>query len=100
MFSRLANKAPKNGIVRGTRLNSSSDYYSIVDFIHTRCRAHSAAIDRAMIDGRIRLPAKMVIESDAQSYMLNWTSRLDRRNVEIFGYCSVDSECRFVQGFS
>ena len=53
-----------------------------------------------MIDGRIRLPAKMVIESDAQSYMLNWTSRLDRRNVEIFGYCSVDSESRFVQGFS
>ena len=98
VFSRLANKAPKNGIMRGAGLESSSDYYSIVDFIHTRCRAHSAAIDRAMIDGRIQLPKRMVVESDAQSYMLNWTSRLDRRNVEIFGYCSVDSESRFVLG--
>ncbi len=51
-----------------------------------------------MIDGRIQLPKRMVVESDAQSYMLNWTSRLDRRNVEIFGYCSVDSETRFILG--
>ena len=40
----------------------------------------------------------MVIESDAQSYMLNWTSRVDRRNVEIFAYCSVDSASRYVLG--
>ena len=39
-----------------------------------------------MIDGNVRLPKAMVIEADAQSYMLNWTSRMDRRNVEIFGY--------------
>ena len=38
----------------------------------------------------------MVVESDAQRNMLIWTSRLDRCNVEIFGYCSVDSERRFV----
>ena len=71
VFSRLANKAPKNGIVRGAELNSSSDYYSIVDFIHARCRAYSVAIDRALLDGRIQLPKSMVVESDAQSYMLN-----------------------------
>ena len=98
VLSRLANKAPKNGIVRGAGLSSSSDYYSILNYIHDRCQAHSAAFDRAMIDGRIRLPEFMAIEADAQSYMLNWTSRFDRRNVEIFGYCSVDGASRYILG--
>ena len=98
VLSRLANKAPKNGVVRGAGLSSSSDYYSILNYIHDRCQAHSAAFDRAMIDGRIRLPEFMAIEADAQSYMLNWTSRFDRRNVEIFGYCSVDGASRYILG--
>ena len=98
VLSRLANKAPKNGIVRGAELSSSADYYSILNYIHDRCREHSAAFDRAMIEGRVRLPEFMAVESDAQSYMLNWTSRLDRRNVEIFGYCSVHSATRYVLG--
>ena len=98
VFSRLANKAPMSGVVRGAGLGSSGNYYSILDFIHARCLAFSGALDRAMIDGRVRLPERMVIESDAQSYMLNWTSRLDRRNVEIYGYCSVDSHSRFILG--
>ena len=98
VLSRLANKAPKNGIVRGAGLSSSADYYSILNYIHDRCQAHSAAFDRAMIDGRIRLPEFMAIEADAQSYMLNWTSRFDRRNVEIFGYCSVDGASRYILG--
>lgn len=99
VFSRLANKAPMKGIVRGAGLKSNADYYSILNFIHGRCQAFSGAIDRAMIGGRIRLPEAMLIESDAQSYMLNWTSRMDRRNVEIFGYCSVDSFSRYILGF-
>ena len=98
VLSRLANKAPKNGVVRGAGLSSSADYYSILNYIHDRCQAHSAAFDRAMIDGRIRLPEFMAIEADAQSYMLNWTSRFDRRNVEIFGYCSVDGASRYILG--
>ena len=98
VLSRLANKAPKNGIVRGAELSSSADYYSILNYIHDRCQEHSAAFDRGMIEGRIRLPEFMAVESDAQSYMLNWTSRLDRRNVEIFGYCSVDGGSRYILG--
>ena len=78
VFSRIANKAPIRGVFRGSGLNSTAAYYRILDFIHARCRAYSAAIDRALIDGRMRLPERMVIESDAQSYMLNWASRLDQ----------------------
>ena len=96
VFSRIANKAPIRGTVRGAGLKSTGTYYRILDFIHGRCLASSGVIDRAMIGGRIQLPHAMVIESDTQKYMLNWSSRFDRRNVEISGYCSVDSYSRFI----
>jgi len=98
VFSRLANKSPVRGTVRGARLNSPSAYYRILDFIHRRCRAHSGAVDRAFIDGRMRLPQSMCIESDSQVYTLNWISRMDRRNVDISSYCTVDSDSRFILG--
>ena len=98
VLSRIANKSPIRGTVRGAELKSCDAYYRILDFIQARCRAFSSKIDRALIDGRLRLPTSMVIESDAQSYILNWTSRMDRRNGEILSYCSVDSESRFILG--
>ncbi len=98
VFSRVANKAPVRGIVRGARLNSSAAYYRILDFIHRRCQIHSGSVDRAFIDERIRLPKAMNLESDAQVYTLNWISRMDRRNVDISSYCTVDSDTRFILG--
>ena len=83
---------------QGARLSSTSAYYRILDFIHRRCLALSVGVDRALFDGRLRLPQEMVIESDAQTYTLNWISRLDRRNVDISAYCSVDSDTRFILG--
>ena len=56
------------------------------------------AIDRALIDGRLSLPKNLVIESDAQEYTLNWVSRLDRRNVVLSSYCTVDSRSGFILG--
>ena len=84
--------------VNGAKLNSNGDYYRILRFIEARCRAYSGAFDRAMIDGRLQLPGDICIEADAQVYTLNWISRLDRRNVEIHAYCSVDTDSRFIFG--
>ena len=98
VLSRIANKSPVRGTVRGARLSSPSAYYRILNFIHRRCLALSGGVDRALFDGRLRLPPEMVIESDAQTYTLNWISRLDRRNVDISAYCSVDSDTRFILG--
>ena len=83
VFSRIANKSPGAGVVRGVGLSSPGAYYRILDFIETRCRDYSAALDRSFIDGRRRLPERMVIESDAQSYTLNWIGRMDRRNADV-----------------
>ena len=98
MCSRIANKSPVRRTVQGARLKSTGTYYRILHFIYGQCREISGRIDRAMIDGRIQLPPSMIIESDAQSHMLNWTSRLDRRNVETWGYCSVETYSRFILG--
>ena len=98
VFSRIANKSPVRRTVRGARLATPRAYYSIVDFIHDRCRAYSGAVDRAMMDGKLTLPADMNVETDAQVYMLNWPSRLDRRNIELSCYCTVDADSRFILG--
>ena len=98
VLSRIANKSPVRGTGRGVRLKSMGSYYPILDFIYGRCRAYSGAVDRALIDGQLRLPKDMVLETDGQDYTLNWTSRLDRRNVVLSGYSSVDSGSRFVLG--
>ena len=98
VFGRIANKSPVRGTIRGSRLNVIDSYYNILTFIDSRCRAHSGAVDRALMDGRLTLPKNMVIQSDAQEYTLNWVSRLDRRNVVLSSYCTVDAKSRFILG--
>ena len=49
------------------------------------------AVDRALMGGRIHLPEGMHTGSDAQVYVQNWVSRLDRPTVDISSYCSVDT---------
>ena len=98
ILGRIANKAPIRGAIRGSGVKSTDSYYPILDFIHRRCRAYSGRVDRALMDGRLKLPEDMNIQSDGQVYQLNWVSRLDRRNVDLTAYCSVHSESRFVLG--
>ncbi len=98
IFGRIANRSPVRGAMRGSGCRNMASYYPIVDFIVSRCRACSGAIDRALIEGRRSLPKNLVIESDAQEYTLNWISRLDRRNVVLSSYCTADSKSGFVFG--
>ena len=98
VFGRIINKAPMRRAVSGAKLKSNAGYYRILRFIEARCRSCSGAVDRALMDGRLRLPKQITVEADAQVYRLNWLSRLDRRNVELSTYCTVDAESRFVLG--
>ena len=98
LFSRIANKSPGRGTVRGAGLKSHDSYYAILRFLHGRCRSHSGAVDRALADGRLRLPDDINLQSDAQEFTLNWTSRFDRRNVVLSSYSTVDAESGFILG--
>ena len=96
ILSRISNKGPVRCTVRGARMKSTRAYYPMIDFLHRRCRAYSGSVDRAFIDGRFTLPEDMNVQSDAQVYQLNWVSRLDRRNVELSTYCTVDADSHFI----
>ena len=98
VFSRIANKSPVRGTARGSGLKSTDSYYAVLNFIHERCREMSGRADRAMLDGRMRLPKDLNLESDCQVHQLNWISRLDRRNVELSALCTVDVDSRFILG--
>ena len=98
MLTRIANKSPVRGAARGARLKSTQAYYYILDFLHRRCRAYSGTVDRALIEGRLKLKEDLNIQTDAQIYQLNWISRLDRRNVELSSYGTVDADSYFVLG--
>ena len=98
VFSRVANKSPLRRSIHGANVRSTDSYYAILRFIHGRCRAHSGAIDRALIDGRLTLPERLVVQTDSQEFTLNWTSRSDRRNVVLSSYCTVDSASGFILG--
>ena len=98
LLSRLANKSPAKGCIRGLGLKSGQAYYRILDFLVRRCRSYSGRVDRALIDGRLHLPADLKVECDTQTYQMNWVSRMDRRNVELSTYCTVDSDSGFIFG--
>ena len=98
LLARIANKSPIRGAVRAARLKSNQAHYQILDFVYRRCRAYNGAVDRALMEGRLRLPADLNIQSDAQVYQLNWVSRMDRRNVELSSYSTVHNESAFILG--
>ena len=98
ILGRIANKAPVRGSYRGAKLKSTQAYYQILDFLVRRCRSYSGSVDRALIDGRLRLPPDLNVQSDAQNYLLNWVSRMDRRNIELSTYCTVDADSSFILG--
>ena len=98
VLSRIANKSPARCSIRGSGVRSTQSYYTILRFIHERCRALSGSIDRALMDGRLTLPEEFVTQTDAQEYTLNWVSRLDRRNVVLSGYATIDADSHFVLG--
>jgi DNA-directed RNA polymerase subunit RPC12/RpoP len=96
VFSRISNKSPVSRTVEGAGLGSFADYYTILDFIHRRCREMNGAFTRSFLTGERRLPAQMDIALDSQSLMVNWPSRVQRRTVEMTSCCSVDSASRFI----
>ena len=96
VFSRVANKSPVRRTVEGAGLRSHADYYTILDFIHRRCRDLNGSVTRSFLTGERRLPAEMGIAVDSQSLMVNWPSKAQRRTVEMTSCCSVDAASRFI----
>lgn len=100
LFSRVANKSPVRGTVRGMSIKSTDTYYSILDFVRRRCDLLSGKFDRRMIDGEVLLPEALKLSVDLQEYQLNWTNKHDRRNTQFSTVCTVDQDSRYILGMS
>ncbi len=98
LFSRVVNKSPVRGTVRGMSIKSPDSYYAILDFVSRCCDRLSGTFDRRMIEGQIKLPSEMQVSVDVQEYLLNWSDKKDRRNTKFSTLCSVDQSTRFILG--
>ncbi len=62
VLGRIANKAPVRASYRGAKLKSLQAYYQILDFLVRRCVSYIGAVDPALIDGRLTLPADLNVQ--------------------------------------
>ena len=96
VFRLLVNKSPIKRICEITGLHPKV-VYGKIDFIHRQCMAFSGKRERSLLEGQ-ELP-KMYVAVDRQTHNVNWTSRKDRRNVQLNAIASADLASGYVFGF-
>lgn len=94
VFVLLINKSPINRIVEVTGL-SKQTVYDKIEFIHRQCLAFAGGRERHLSE--LELP-KMYVAVDRQAFIVNWTSRKDRRNVKLNAIASADLRTGYVFG--
>jgi len=95
IFQLLMNKSPFRrlceiaDIARGT-------LYPKIDFLHRQCLAFVGHRERHLLQG-FSIP-RLYIGVDRQDYIVNWTQREDKRNVQLTAVGSADNATRYVFG--
>ena len=92
IFRMLVNKGAIRGISRVADV-SLQTVYDKINFIHRQCLALLA--ERESRIAAMRLP-RLYISTDRQDYVLNWTSRKDRKNTQLTAVASADSRSGYV----
>jgi transposase-like protein len=94
VFMLLVNKSPMKRIAAVTDLSVETVYRKI-DFIHKQCLQFSGERERSLTE--CDWPTRY-IATDRQMFIVNWTSRKDRRNVQLLAIASADVESGYVFG--
>jgi transposase-like protein len=97
VFMLLVNKSPLSRITEITGLDIKT-VYGKIDFISRQCKAFVADRERRLYEG-MPLP-KMYIAVDRQVHNVNWSSRKDRRNIQLSAIGSADLESGYVFGLN
>lgn len=95
LFVGLMNKNVITRMTETLELDKSS-IYGKIDFIHRQCMAFVASRERLLMESNT-LP-KMYLSVDRQVYTVNWTSRKDRRNVQLNAISTADLATNYVFG--
>ena len=94
IFRMLVNKGALKGMARVADV-SPQTVYDKIDFIHRQCLAFLAGRERQIATLGLR---RLYISSDRQDYVLNWSSRKDRKNTAITAVASADNRSGYVFG--
>ena len=70
--------------------------YPKLDFLHRQCLAFAGYRERRLLQG-FSIP-RLYLGVDRQDYVVNWTQREDKRNVQLTAVGSADNATRYVFG--
>lgn len=87
IFEHLVNSVPLRRIIKLLKI-SPDTLYGKLDFIHRQCRLFAGVRERTLLD-RDDL-GKRYISTDRQKFIVNWSSRKDRRNTLLLSIASAD----------
>lgn len=94
IFRLLVNKNSIRAMARVADV-APQTIYDKIDFIHRQCLAFLAGRERKIAALELR---RLYISTDRQDYVLNWSSRKDRKNTAITAVASADNRSGYVFG--
>jgi transposase-like protein len=95
IFQLLMNKSPLRRICEIAEI-APGTLYPKLDFLHRQCLAFVGHRERHLLQG-FSIP-RLYIGIDRQDYVVNWTRREDKRNVQLTAVGSADNATRYVFG--
>jgi transposase-like protein len=92
VFAELVTKKPIRGIAEVTGLDPHA-VYDKIDFIHRQC-LRFAGERESRLEGMKHKALTLCV--DAQDYMINWRSRVRRKNIQFSALCTVEAKSGYV----
>ena len=95
IFKLLMNKSPFRRICEVAEI-SPKTLYDKINFLYRQCQLFAGNRERRLISG---MPIRRVyVGVDRQDYMVNWTNRMDKRNIILHAVGSADNATEYVLG--
>lgn len=93
LFEHLVNSVPLRRIIKLLKI-SPDTLYGKLDFIHRQCQLFAGARERTLLE-RTDL-RKRYLTTDRQKFVVNWSSRKDRRNTVLLSIATADMATGYV----
>lgn len=95
IFKLLVNKTPIKRICEIAEVHPQT-VYDKIDFLHRQCLAFSGERERQLAAGfEVK---RLYVSVDRQDYLVNWTERSDKRNVQLSAVAAADNVTSYVFG--
>ena len=94
IFKLLVNKMPVRRIIEVADIHPKT-FYNRLDFLHRQCQAFAGHREQALAKLPIR---RLYLGVDRQDYLVNWSVRKDKRNVQLSAIATVDNEYGYCFG--